>query len=68
MLDVFSSSHFKISKCIIFDIPAIQRLQSYSGFSGKFTLNHIVQILRGGKEKKILQCNWDKDPIYGKSV
>ena len=43
-----------------------QRLQAMGGFQGKFTLNHIVEIIRGSKGKKILQCNWDKDPMYGK--
>merc|ERR1712241_1036784 len=46
-------------------LKGIQRLQILNGFNGKFTLNHIVEVIRGGKSKKVLQCNWDKDPMYG---
>ena len=29
-----------------------------------FTVNHLVDILRGSKNKKILSSGWDKDPAY----
>ena len=50
-----------LSKSIM---KGIERLQGLSGYSGKFTLNHVVEVLRGSKSKKIIQCGWDKDPCY----
>ena len=29
-----------------------------------FTANHLVDILRGMKNKRLLSSHWDTDPIY----
>ena len=63
---IFLSPVSKLSKFKYNYALGAQRLQAMGGFQGKFTLNHIVEIIRGSKGKKILQCNWDKDPMYGK--
>ena len=51
---------------IVLCVLGVQRLQALPGYYGKFTANFLIEILRGGKSKKILQCNWDKDQCYGK--
>ncbi|TRY63016.1 hypothetical protein TCAL_00799 [Tigriopus californicus] len=46
-------------------IEGVIRLSSRSRFDQKnFTVNHLVDILRGMKNKKVLGCQWDSDPIY----
>jgi len=46
---------------------AVQRLSQSSRFNQRnFTLNHLVDIWRGGKAAKIINSGWDKDPLYGK--
>jgi len=46
---------------------AVQRLSQSSRFNQRnFTLNHLVDIWRGGKAAKIIKSGWDKDPLYGK--
>ena len=46
---------------------AVQRLsQSSRSNQRNFTLNHLVDIWRGGKAAKIKLSGWDKDPLYGK--
>jgi len=48
-------------------IIAVQRLSQSSRFNQRnFTLNHLVDIWRGGKAAKIINSGWDKDPLYGK--
>lgn len=46
-------------------IEGVIRLSSRSRFDQKnFTVNHLVDILRGMKNKKVLSCQWDSDPMY----
>ena len=33
-----------------------------------FTVNHLVDILRGMKNKRVLTSKWDSDPIYKKGA
>ena len=43
----------------------MQRLSSRSRFDQKnFTINHLVEIVRGTKSKKVIGCQWDTDPLY----
>ena len=46
-------------------VQGVQRLSSRSRFDQKnFTINHLVEIVRGTKSKKVLGCQWDTDPLY----
>uniref|UniRef100_A0A0K2SVZ2 RecQ-like DNA helicase BLM n=1 Tax=Lepeophtheirus salmonis TaxID=72036 RepID=A0A0K2SVZ2_LEPSM len=46
-------------------IEMVIRLSGRSRFDQKnFTLNHMVDILRGMKNKKVLNSQWDTDPAY----
>ena len=46
-------------------VQGVQRLSSRSRFDQKnFTINHLVEIVRGMKNKKVLACQWDTDPLY----
>ena len=46
-------------------VQGVQRLSSRSRFDQKnFTINHLVEIVRGTKSKKVLACQWDTDPLY----
>ncbi len=33
-----------------------------------FTVNHLVEILRGSKNKRVLSSKWDTDPVYNKGA
>lgn len=46
-------------------LQGVERLLRRSGLQGCFTVNHLVDIARGSKNKKLLQCHWDSDPAYG---
>ena len=46
-------------------VQGVQRLSSRARFDQKnFTINHLVEIMRGMKNKKVLACQWDTDPLY----
>ncbi len=46
-------------------VALVARLAMRTKFMEKnFTVNHLVDIMRGSKNKKILGSNWDKDPGY----
>lgn len=60
-------------KCEIKDVTdfarkigeAVTRLAMRSNYmENKFTVNHLVDILRGSKNKRILSSKWDSDPAY----
>lgn len=44
---------------------AVERLNMRARYDQKnFTVNHLVDIMRGSKNKKVLSCEWNKDPLY----
>ena len=48
-------------------LTAVHRLSQSTRFAQRnFTLNHLVDIWRGGKAAKIINSGWNKDPLYGK--
>ena len=46
-------------------VEIVARLAMKTKFTEKnFTVNHLVDILRGSKNKKILSSGWNNDPGY----
>ena len=46
-------------------VAMVARLAMRSKFSEKnFTVNHLVDVLRGSKQKRVLSSAWDTDPMY----
>ncbi len=46
-------------------VEAVGRLCSRSRYDQRnFTVNHLVDVIRGSKNKKVLTSEWNKDPVY----
>ncbi len=46
-------------------VEAVTRLGSRSRYDQRnFTINHLVDIIRGSKNKKVLSSEWNKDALY----
>ncbi len=46
-------------------VAAVDRLSKRTRYDQRnFTVNHLVDIIRGSKNKKVLSSEWDKDEVY----
>merc|ERR1719376_1314101 len=46
-------------------INGVEELRAKRGFGSNFTVNQLVDILRGSKNQKVVKSGWDATPMYG---
>ncbi len=46
-------------------VEAVERLNRRARYDQRnFTVNHLVDIIRGSKNKRVVSSEWNKDPVY----